>query len=74
MHDLQKTLAGLGILAGGGTQRFDQAKQGCQGRTQFMTDIGDEIGAHLFGTHRRSPIVQREHDGYVAKGLPAVET
>ena len=62
----EKAVARGRIVARRSLQRFDKSEQRRQWRAQFMTDIGDEIGAHFLDAPQRREIVQRQHDELAA--------
>ncbi|MNE28424.1 hypothetical protein D3C80_1218650 [compost metagenome] len=45
-HDVEEPVARLGVVLGVALQGLDEARQGGQGRTQFVTGVGQEVDAH----------------------------
>ena len=49
VHDREKPLARLGVVARRAAQGLDKAGQRGERRAQLVARIGDEVGAHLLG-------------------------
>ncbi len=63
LHDRQKTLARLGVVARRTLQRLDEAGQRRKRGTQFVTGVGDEIGAHFLDAAQRRQIAKgQQHE------------
>ena len=58
LHDGEKALARLGVVARRALQRFDEAEQRGKRRAQFVAGIGDEVGAHFLDPAQRREIVK----------------
>ena len=71
LHDGEKALARLGVVARRTLQRLDKAEQRCERRAQLVAGIGDEVGAHLLDAPQRREIVKRQQHqvGPVQAGL-----
>ncbi len=61
VHDREKPLARLGILARRSAQGLDKAGQGGERGAQLVARIGDEVGAHLLGPFQLGDVVQGQH-------------
>jgi len=57
VHDAEKALARLASYLGRPLQRIDEARQRKPAAAQFMTGIGDEVGAHFLDPAQRRLIV-----------------
>ena len=69
-HDREKPLARFGVIARRPAQGLDKAGQCGERGAQLVTRIGDEVGAHLFGTLQFGNVVQAQHrDRAVGRGL-----
>ncbi len=70
VHDREKPLARLGVVARRAAQSLDKAGQGGERGLQLMARIGDEVGAHLLGALQFGDIVQGQHgDRAVERGM-----
>ncbi|MNN45632.1 hypothetical protein D3C81_1599780 [compost metagenome] len=59
-HDVEELVARLGIVLGVALQRLDEARQGGQGRAQFVAGVGQEIDAHHLHAARIRFIAKRQ--------------
>ena len=60
LHDREKAVARVRIVAGGTLQRVDEAGEGSERGAQLVARIGDEVGAHLLDSAQRREIVKDE--------------